>query len=212
MANKYMPIGMAMKERKCLVVGGGKIALRKIETLMEYTSDITIIAPEITEKIDFYGQQNIVGVIKRAYESPEASQYGLVISASDDEAVNQAVYADAHSAGVAVNVVDSPKQCDFIFPAVVHRDCLSMAISTDGQAPFMSSHLKIILDTIFPKHWNRLMKLATEFRKLAKKQHPDDPIKRGQAFERFVNADWKTMLKEMSKDELNHELNSMLEN
>jgi len=210
MANKYMPIGMAMKGRQCLVVGGGKVALRKIDTLMEYETEISVIAPEVVEKIDYYAKQNRLTLSKRTYKSPEASEFGLVISASDDSAVNQTVYDDAHAAGVPVNVVDKPSQCDFIFPAVVHRDCLSLAISTDGKAPFMSSHLRIILDTIFPGHWKRLMKLAVDFRRLARKRWPDDGIKRGQAFERFVNADWKTLLKEKDRDEIEHELVSLL--
>lgn len=211
MAGNYMPIGISMKDRRCLVVGGGVVALRKIDNLLEYDARVTVVAPETVNKIEYYASRGLIALDKRAYRSGEVSEYGIVISASDDQAVNKAVHDDCRQAGVPVNVVDNPTLCDFIFPAVVRRDCLTLAISTDGRAPFMSSHLRFILETIFPDHWKKLMRMAADFRKGVLKRYPEDHTKRVDAFERFVNADWKTLIKEKDEDALAEELRRLLE-
>jgi siroheme synthase-like protein len=204
-----MPINLSLKGLKCLVVGGGTVALRKVETLIDYDTNVTVIAPEVHEKIDFYAEKGRIKVEKRSYDSPEAATYGLVISASDKPEVNRQVSEDARGAGVLVNVADQPDLCDFIFPAVLRRDCLTVAISTDGKAPFMSGHLRMILDNVFPNHWARLMSLAADFRNRVRDHCGDDVEKKTVAYTRFVQTDWKTMLKEMSDDEINRELDRL---
>ncbi|MBD3331591.1 bifunctional precorrin-2 dehydrogenase/sirohydrochlorin ferrochelatase [candidate division GN15 bacterium] len=212
MSNKYMPINIDMSNRKCLVVGGGNVALRKVESLLKYENcSVTVVAPEVADKLQYYAERHRIKVEKRPYKSPEAIDFGLVIAATDDSAVSQEVYDDCRTHGVLVNVADVPKLCEFTFPAVLQRDCLTVAISTDGKAPFMSSHLKAILDTIFPEHWNKLMGLAAEFRTRVLEALPRDFEARTRCFERFVNADWKTMLHDMSSEEISLELDRMIE-
>ncbi len=99
MAHKYMPVNVSIAANKCLVVGGGNIALRKIEHLIDFGADITVIAPEPQEKIGYYESQGKLKLEKRTYTSPEAGAYGLVISATDDEEVNKTVFADCEKAG-----------------------------------------------------------------------------------------------------------------
>ena len=105
MANQFLPICISLKTRRCLVVGGGRVALRKIDTLLNYETDITVVAPEVDEKIEYYASKNLLKLIKRKYQSPEASEYGLVVSAGDDMDVNRQVSEDCRKAGVPVNVV-----------------------------------------------------------------------------------------------------------
>jgi siroheme synthase-like protein len=135
---------------------------------------------------------------------------GLVISATDDAALNQRVYEDASEAGALVNVVDDPPHCDFIFPAVLRRDCLTAAISTDGKAPFVSGHLRLVLDNVFPEHWGRLMRLAASFRNRVRERWADDPGKKNACYAEFLEADWKSLLKESSDDQIEEELTRML--
>lgn len=206
----YMPISLSLKGHKCLVVGGGSVALRKVETLMEYDTDITLIAPEVEDKLQHFGDRGRIKLEKRPYKSPEAAAYQLVISACDDMDVNRQVSEDARGAGVLVNVADQPALCDFIFPAVLRRDVLTLAISTDGQAPFMSGHLKMILDKVFPQHWKKLMKHAVVFRKMALERWSGDFLQKTASYSRFVNADWKTLLKEKSAEEIQQEMERML--
>ena len=207
----YMPINVSIKDRRCLVVGGGPVALRKVEKLLDYDTHVTVVAPDVHEKLEYHAEHKRITLEKREYKSPEASEYGLVISASNDSAVNRQVSEDAKSAGVLVNVVDVPEHSDFIVPAVFRRDCLTTAISTDGKAPFLAAHLRLILENIFPKHWNRIVRLASDFRKKVNKRWGDDTNERFASLDRFLSADWKTLIKNKNEAELENELDKLLE-
>jgi siroheme synthase-like protein len=135
-----------------------------------------------------------------------------VISASDDNNVNQAVHNDCRESGIPVNVVDNPGLCDFIFPAVIRRDCLSVAVSTDGKAPFLSGHLRLILENIFAENrWLKIAKLAADFRKKVHRRWVDNPEKRSGCFSRFLEADWQTILKEKNEEEIELLTREMIE-
>jgi siroheme synthase-like protein len=211
MANRYMPVSVDMTNRSCLVVGGGNVALRKAETLMDYDTEITVIAPEVHDKLEYHAGKGRIKLEKRAYRSPEAAAFGIVISASDDRELNRTVYDDAKGSGALVNVVDDPQYCDFIFPAVLRRDCLTTAISTDGKAPFMSGHLRLILENIFPDHWERLMRLAAVFRQKVRERWPNEPQKKNMCYSEFLEVDWKRLLKEENDEEIEAELDRILE-
>jgi len=202
MAYKYLPINLSIRNRRVLVVGGGNVALRKVDTLLDYDADITVVAPEPISKIDYYASKDRLALHRRPYQSPEAGDYDLVISASDDPAVNHEVYDDCNSAGVLVNIVDNPPLCTFTFPATVRRDCLSLAISTDGKAPFLAAHLRLILEEFFPQHWNKIARLAAEYRKMVQTRWGDDHDRRMAALERFLSADWKELVNEKDEREL----------
>jgi siroheme synthase-like protein len=210
MRHKFMPISVSLQDRPCLVVGGGLVALRKVESLLDYDTAITVVAREAHEKLEYHAKRGRITLERREYRSPEAARYGLIISATDDATLNGRVHEDARGAGALVNVVDDPSHCDFIFPAVLRRDCLTAAISTDGKAPFMSGHLKLVLENIFPQHWGRLMRLAASFRNRVRGQWADEPAKRDACYAEFLEADWKTMLKESSDEEIEEELTRML--
>jgi len=211
MANQFLPISISLKARRCLVVGGGRVALRKIDTLLNYDSDVTVVAPEVDDKIDYYASKNALKIIKREYKSPEAAEYGLVISASDNMDVNRQVSDDCKKAGIPVNVVDKPSLCDFIFPAVIRRDCLSVAVSSDGKAPFLSGHIRMILENIFPENWTKVARYATAFREKVQARLKGDLAKKTAAYARFLEADWKEILKEKSGDEIEVLLDEMIQ-
>jgi len=211
MSYGYMPVSITLTNRPTLVVGGGNVALRKIETLMDYGSDITVVATEVDDKIQYFADSDKIKLHKREYQSPEAGNYRLVISASDNMDVNRQVSEDARRAGTLVNVVDAPALCDFIFPAVVRRDCLTAAISTDGKAPFMSGHLRTILEEIFPPHWNKMMQQAVKFRKMVQERWPGDVHQKTVCFAQFLETDWKSLLKEKDKGVIEVELEKMLQ-
>ena len=211
MAYAYLPVSLSLTDRPTLVVGGGTVALRKIETLMDYGSEVTVVAPEVDEKIQYFADSGKLTLHKREYKSPEAGNYRVVISASDNMDVNKEVSEDARAAGTLVNVVDAPKLCDFIFPAVVRRDCLTAAVSTDGKAPFISGYLRKVLEDIFPPHWNKMMAQATRFRKMVQKRWPQDLHQRTVCFTQFLEADWKSLLKEKDKSVVETALEQMLE-
>jgi siroheme synthase-like protein len=211
MSAKYLPINLSLKDNKILVIGGGNVALRKIDTLLDYGADITVIALQPVDKVDYFGSKNKIKLEKRAYQAGEAKNYGLVISASDNELLNRQVYEECVKTGIPVNVVDNPALCTFTFPATLRRDCLSLAISTDGKAPFLSAHLRQILESIFPKHWEKIAMLAAEYRRLAQERWKDNPEARTVALDNFLAADWKTLIKEKDDEALHQEMERLLE-
>jgi len=212
MPNNFIPICVSLNDKNCLIVGGGNVALRKVDTLLQYNCSITVVAEESHESISYYAKKNKIKLEKRSYKSPEASSFDIVISTSDKKDLNELVCSDAKKGNALVNVVDNPSLCDFIFPAVIKRDCLTASISTDGNAPFLSGHLKIILENIFPKHWTQIAKNATAFRKMVFEKWPDNQEKKIKSFSNFLENDWKAFLeKKTNQDENENELKRLLE-
>lgn len=210
MSNTYMPISISLKNRKCLIIGGGQVSLRKIDTLLEYDSEITVISPEVVDKIEYYAKKGLIKLEKRKYASSDVESFGLVISACDDEKVNEQVYHDCQERNIPVNVADNPPLCDFIFPAVVRRECLTVAVSSDGKAPFLSGHLRFVLENIFPPHWNKLAQMAVQYRKDVINEWAGKPEQKRLAFERFLDVDWKTLLDQKQPEVVENELKRIL--
>lgn len=208
---KYMPVCIAMNGRKCLVVGGGPVALRKVENLLDYEPAITVVAPMMEEKFGYHAERGRIAMEKREYRPGEAGEYDVVISATDDSPLNKRVYEDARSGGALVNAVDDPPHCDFIFPAVLRRHCLTTAISTDGNAPFMAGHLRVVLESIFPPHWEKLMEKAATFRSMVQTMWEGEPEKKKICYAEFLEADWKTLLDEKDEAAIDKELERMLQ-
>jgi siroheme synthase-like protein len=206
-----MPISVSMPGRKCLVVGGGPVAVRKVANLLEYDSRVTVVAPEVHEVLEQLAEQGRITLERREYVAPEAGEYGLAIAATDNRALNQRVYDDATAKNVLVNVVDDVPLCDFIVPSVVRRDCLTVAVTTDGKAPFMAGHLRLILEDVFPEHWRRLMRYAVEFRANVRNRWPEDEAKRRACYAQFLEADWKVMIAEMDESGIEAALSGILE-
>jgi len=211
MANKYIPLNFSLKRRSCLVVGGGEVALRKIENLLEYESDITVIAPKIDEKIEYFAEKGGIKLEKREYKSTDVNNIGMVVAASDNNDVNKAVHDDCRKTNVPVNVVDNPDLCDFTFPAVLKRGSLSVAVSTDGRAPFLAAQLKVILGSIFPPRWRRIALYAGRFRDDVMEKWGDNSQKKAECFNLFLQADWKEIIKAKSDEDIKLVLDKMLE-
>jgi len=209
--DKFMPISISLKDRACLVVGGDLAALREVESLLEYDAAITVIASSVHEKLEYHAKRRRITLEKREYQSSEAAAYGFVVSAAEDAEVNAQVHGDASEAGVLVNVVGDLAHCNFIFPEVLRRGCLTAAISTDGKASFVSGHLRVVLDNIFPAHWERLMGLAASFQNRVESHWADDPARKNASYSEFLEADWKKMLEEMGDEQIEEELTRMLE-
>jgi precorrin-2 dehydrogenase / sirohydrochlorin ferrochelatase len=209
-ALKYMPINVNLKDAKVLVVGGGSIALRKVEHLLEYDCEVTVVAPKVVDKIQYYGDHNRIKLENREYISGESGKYRIVISATDDSAINEAVRKDCEDAGILVNVVDNPRLCTFTVPAVVRRGPLSITVSTDGKAPFLAGGLRVILNEFFGPHWERIADAAAVFRKKVREKYEGDAEQQGRCFERFLGQDWQEILKNKSHEELEQALDKLL--
>ena len=137
-ADVLYPVDLVVEGRRCVVVGGGTVAARKVEGLVAAGAEVVVIAPEIDGQIRTLG----VGLIQRAYRGGDLEGAWLAIAATDDPAVNRAIRADADQAHVWVNAVDDPSSCSFTLPAVVRRGPVMVTVSTAGHSPALASWIR----------------------------------------------------------------------
>jgi len=154
------PVNLVLDGRRCLVVGGGTVALRKVEGLLACGGRVTVVAPRVNP-----GLRMLSGVMieERAWQPEDLEGMWLVIAATDDRAVNRAVYEAGQRAGVWVNGADDPANCSFTLPSVVRRGDLQVTVSTGGRSPALSTWLRRRLEgEIGPEYAVLLDLLATE--------------------------------------------------
>jgi precorrin-2 dehydrogenase/sirohydrochlorin ferrochelatase len=143
------PIFLKLEGHKVLIVGGGLIAEQKIEAVLRSATDVTVVAPEITERIRGWAEQGKLKHVPLEYQQGMARGYFLVIAATDSEQVNRSVYEEARAAGALANAVDDPGYCDFYAPAVVSRGDFQIAISTGGNSPALAQKLRKSMEQEF---------------------------------------------------------------
>lgn len=146
---RVYPVNMLLDEKKCLVVGGGEVAARKVEGLLDAGAIVTVVSPAICEAIETLVGKKCVKWLKSEWRGDLLNGAAAMIVATDDVAVNRRAAADARAAKVPVNVADMPDECDFILPSVFRRGPITIAAGTGGLSPALSAHLRRKLqDTI----------------------------------------------------------------
>ena len=170
---EFLPLFHNLRGARVLVVGGGEIALRKSRLLADAGAVLRVVAPEIgtelRELIDSSGGEQIL----RGYDAADANGCVLIIAATDDEPLNAQVSADARQRGVPVNVVDAPALCSVIFPAIVDRSPLVIAVSSGGDAPVLARLIRAKLESWIPPTYGHLAGLAARFRHQVKNLFPN---------------------------------------
>jgi precorrin-2 dehydrogenase/sirohydrochlorin ferrochelatase len=154
------PVNLVLAGRRCLVVGGGRVAGQKVRGLLDAGADVTVVAPDISDEIVALG----VATERRPYRSPEAGDYRLTIATTPDSTVNQQVYDDAEAAGVWVNSADDPVRCTFVLPARVRRGRLLVTVSTGGHSPALASWLRAKLDAELGQEYDLLIGVLADVR------------------------------------------------
>jgi len=144
------PIFLKLTGRPCIVIGAGNLAESKIEFLQTANARVTVIAPHATDRIAAMAESGEVVWHQREYATGDLAGHFLVIAATDNPAVNRAVFAEAESSGVLINAVDDPPFCDFYFPSVVRRGDLQIAISTAGASPALAQRLRKEINALLP--------------------------------------------------------------
>jgi precorrin-2 dehydrogenase len=141
-APALFPMFVKLAGRKCVVVGGGAVAESKIENLLQAGASITVVSPELTDKLEQLERQGSFTWIRSKFYASQLDEAFLVIAATSDDATNEAVYRQADDRGILCNAVDQPPRCHFYFPAVVRRGDLQIAISTNGLSPSLAQRLR----------------------------------------------------------------------
>ncbi|MBK9161186.1 MAG: uroporphyrinogen-III C-methyltransferase [Nitrosomonadales bacterium] len=207
----FLPIFANIKNKLCLVVGGGSVGARKAGVLLEAGARVRVVAPEIGEELKV--QDNVEAILAR-FEAQHLEGVTLVIAATDDRAVNRQVSELAQARNIPVNVVDDPELCSFIMPAILDRSPLMVAFSSGGASPVLTRMMRGKLETVIPQNTSKLAAFAERFRE-AVKQSVTNPAKRrifwenvfdGVVAEKVLTGDEaaaEAMLQQMLADEDN---------
>ncbi|MHB9024823.1 MAG: precorrin-2 dehydrogenase/sirohydrochlorin ferrochelatase family protein [Armatimonadota bacterium] len=188
----YYPVFLDLRGKRCVVIGGGKVAKRKVDGLLEAGAEVVVIAPRISAMPDG------VQVIQREYTPSDLDGAMLVIASTDDPGVNDAIFREATARGIWVNVVDVPENCSFILPSVVRRGALRIAISTGGASPALAKRLRKSLEQQFGEEYGALVDLLWRLRQRWEPQALAagvPPAERQQAWERILDLPLLDMLR-----------------
>ena len=135
----YFPFFVDVENQNCLVVGGGVVALRKIEKLLPFNPNITVVSPKVHKEI--LSIENI-NIIKRKFDFNDLKEKSFVITATDDKTLNKEIYNSCKENNIPVNTVDDKDNCSFIFPALAKNNSVTVAISTSGKSPLYAKYLR----------------------------------------------------------------------
>ncbi|MEE8075708.1 MAG: bifunctional precorrin-2 dehydrogenase/sirohydrochlorin ferrochelatase [Candidatus Binatia bacterium] len=161
----YYPIFIEMTGRHCAVVGGGVVAERKVEALLNAGAAVTVISPSLTGPIHSWVAAGKVRYLGREYRPGDLSGFEMVFVATNDRKVNPVVFQEARERGVWVNAADDPPHCDFILPSVLQRGNLVVAVSSGGSSPALSKSIREELESYFTEEYAEVAQVAAEVRR-----------------------------------------------
>ena len=188
----FYPVFLNLQDRPALVVGGGDVAERKVESLLETGAQVILVSPEATKTLVEHSKAGRISWHRRRFNLSDLESVCLVISATDDAAVQSEVAAAAKSRNIPVNTVDKPELCTFIVPSVARRGSVTVAISTGGKSPSMAAALRDRIDKILTEDVERATDLLGELRNEVHQRFADSD-QRKRVFERIVKSgiiDW----------------------
>lgn len=164
---KYYPVFLNLRNRKAVVVGGGTVAERKVNTLLKAGALVTVVSPVITKKIDKLKKQGRIVHARREYRKSDIRDAFIVIAGTSSSRINARVARDAPH---LINVIDMPSEGNFIAPSLVQRGSLTIAISTEGSSPAVSRAIRQELEKLYGADFARYLKVLEKVRKKAQKQ------------------------------------------
>jgi precorrin-2 dehydrogenase/sirohydrochlorin ferrochelatase len=206
---RYYPVHLNIRNRNCLVVGGGSVGTRKVVTLLDCGADVTVISPAVTHRLRNYAASGLIKLKERSYRSGDLDGMFLVIGATDDENLNRQISRDADQLNTLCNIADRPEVCNFILPSIVRRDDLVITISTSGKSPALAKNLRKTLEKQFGEEYGVFLKLMGAIRKkLLNQSH--EPEAHKHLFEKLIAADLIEMIRGQKTEDINTRLLEIL--
>ena len=172
------PVFLKLRYKKCVVAGGGEVALRKIEGLLKAEAAVTVVAPQLCDQLVQMVQQQLLQHRQKLFSSDDLDDTSLVIAATEKRQVNLEIYQQATARGILVNVVDDPELCTFTTPAVINRAPLTVAIASGGAAPMLVRSLREKLEAIIPGAYGEMAQLMQKTRSEVSRHYPDLKLRR----------------------------------
>ena len=196
---RYYPIMMDIGGRRCLVVGGGAVAARKVDALLGAGGRVIVVSPQLHPELQVLRDQGLIEHLNREYRREDLDGTVLVFAATDNQEVNRAVCSEAKTRGVSVNSVTQSEEGTFTVPAMMHRGELTVAISTGGVSPALAQRLRRVLEKELGQEYEDLLCLLQGIRPKILQAIPSQQD-RQMLFDRIVNSDLLRLLKERNRD------------
>jgi siroheme synthase-like protein len=204
----FYPMSLDLGGRRCVVVGGGVVAQRRVEALLQAGAVVTIVSPGLTPALADLARGGGIRHVARAYSPGDLAGAALVFSAADDGTVTPAVAREARERGIWLNAADDPGHCDFILPGVIRRGVLTVAVGSGGASPALTRALREYLDGELGEEWTALGELAaTARRDLRAAGRAAD----AETWRRALGAEVRTLLAEGRLEEARGRLRAQLE-
>ena len=188
----FYPIFLNLEGRPVLVVGGGHLAERKVEGLLEAGAVVHLVSPDLTTALQDLENSGTIQIRKGRFEERDLEGIFLVVSATDEPETQERVAASARARHILINTVDQPHLCDFILPAIVRREDVVLAVSTSGKSPALAAELRKKLSTVVTPDAARVARVLGDLRAEVHERFPD-PDRRKQIFDRIIASgilDW----------------------
>lgn len=160
----YYPMFLNISGKRCVVVGGGPVACRKAEMLLEFGGQVLAISPRFCPELEGLAASGQARLLRRSYREGDLEGARVAVAATDDDAANRQVACDARASGALVNVVDDAELSDFIVPSYVHRGDVTLAISTAGRSPALARKLRTRLEEDYGPEYAFLARLLGDVR------------------------------------------------
>lgn len=193
-ANKYYPAFLDLADKRCIIVGGGKVAERKCYSLLKTGAKVTVISPNLTRKLEGFKQDGLIKHIKRRYKNGDMKSAFVAIAATGSEDINNRIAAEAARHNVLLNIVDNPSLCSFIVPSTVRKTGLTIAISTGGVSPAMAKTIRKELEEFYGPDFSKYLRFLKDIRIKAKK-NISDKRKRRKFLDEIASPDMIKLLR-----------------
>ncbi len=207
--SEYYPVYLKLPGRKCVVVGGGKVAERKVKSLLDCGASVFVISPELTPGLEEASARGEITAVRRNFKISDLENAFLVIGATDSCEVNGLVAEECSTRNILVNIVDEPNRCNFIVPAVVRQGPLSISISTDGRSPMLARRIREDLESFFGEEYREFLELMGDIRQHIISNIPEQG-KRREIFHCLVYSDIIDLLREGQHEKVKERINHVL--
>ncbi len=205
---RYYPVFLNPEGKRCIIIGGGEVAERKVLTLLDAGAAVTVISPELTERLAGLKRAGQIEHIERRYQEGDLTGAFIVIASTSDMDVNRKVSGDAGN--IPVNVVDVPALCTFIVPSVIKRGKLTIAVSTSGASPALSRSIREELEDLYTEEVGDILQHLAEIRKTLT-ESDIAPEKRAVILKRLGSREVLKILREEGLDRALRHIQDMLD-
>jgi len=206
----HYPAFLNLNNRPVVVIGGGKVAERKIENLLNAGGKITVVSPEVTATIKQLADDKLIQHQSREFKDSDTDNVLLIIAATSNSKLNAHIAALAHDQNTLVNVIDNPELCSYIVPSVVDRSPVTIAVSTGGASPVLARQLRMKLETMIPSSCGQLAAITEEYRDTIK-QHFETTEQRKQFWENALKGPFAELVYAGHIDDARRLLDKLIE-